>query len=108
MPLRRGKRVNPVSAKRVAIADERRAFVERVLRERPWCETHDTLAGLALVAPPRPVRSVDVHEPWTRARGGPIVPSQGLSDDMVLCVCRACHAFCHDSPRIAKAFGFLR
>lgn len=106
--LQRRTRVNPVSAKRAAIRAERRAFVERVIRERRDCEAHRLLRDLAFVAlaPPRP--AVDVHELTRRSQGSPIVPTQGLREEDTLALCRACHRFVTENPRIAVALRLAR
>jgi len=118
-PLHRRTRLRVRSAKRAAIAPERAAFVARVLTERSVCEfgrqvswaIHSpgiTLRDAALIV--RAVRdcakrSVDVHEVWTRGRGGPIVPSAGLTDDGVLALCRPCHDWVTTHPDLAEILG---
>lgn len=96
------------SAKREAIADERRQFVADALHRRPWCEAHELLYDLALVAGPVRAASVDVHELLRRSQGGRIVPSQGLTDDDWLALCRACHTWITEHPREAVALGLAR
>lgn len=99
----RRTRISPMSAGRRAIADERRNFVNGVLGDRPWCEACPLLrVGRS------PNAAVDVHERWTRARGGPIVPSQGLTPEMVIAACRECHDHIHDHPAEAVLHGLLR
>lgn len=93
-PLRRGKRLNPMSAKRLAIADERRSLVERVLRERPVCEVNDGYRCLRA--------SVHLHERLTRARGGSI-----LDPTNVIAVCWNHHGQIHDNPDWATSRGLL-
>ena len=78
------------SAKRVAVSRERAALVRRVLAARPICERcHEA-------------RSVDVHEPYTRARGGSIV-----DDDNTVAICRRCHDWVHSHPKEASELGLL-
>jgi len=105
--------------KRAAISGERAAFVARILAERPACEFGRQVApainsprlalpDAALIV--RAVRgcatrTVDVHEVWTRGRGGPIVPSQGLTDAGVLALCRPCHDWITTHPDLAEALG---
>jgi hypothetical protein len=101
-PLRRRTRLAPRSAKRQAITEERRLFVERILRERRWCQF-----AIHPEAPTCGERTVDVHEPWTRSRLGPIVPSQGLTDDMVVALCRQHHDWIHDNSAAATRLGYL-
>jgi len=102
----RRTRIAPVSAKRAALADERRAFVAEILHKRAWCEACLALSGHDRVVNIR--HAVDVHERWTRAQGGPIVPSQGLTPEMVVAVCRQCHDYIHDHPAAAIQLGLLR
>ena len=98
--LRRITRLRPTSARRQSIAAERRSFVLEQLVARPHCEV-EWSARCRLFA-------VDVHEPWLRSRGGPIVPSEGLSADMVVTTCRACHDDLHANPDEATARGLMR
>lgn len=113
-------RLKPRSAKREAIADERRAFVARILSERPQCEgpahlrrivdgldTRDqrvVVDQLRACGPWRP--SAEVHEIVKRSRGGSI-----LEDANVLALCggpKGCHAFTESEPRLATMAGMLR
>lgn len=77
------------SAKRVTVATERRTFVASVLAVRPMCEIR-VRCGWHV----RP--AVELHEPWQRSVGGPWVPSEGLTVDMVWATCRECHDRVHD------------
>lgn len=127
----------PRSAKRQAIAPERAAFVDVILRRRQYCEflwavqtsvvTHrriegrihavlDGADGELWVVPPclwlpditEPGRATDVHEIVSRGRGGAIVPSQGLTDVEVIALCSSHHIdTIHGNPRHAKALGLL-
>jgi len=62
----RGKRMNAVSAgkrdERASAKPVRQAY----RRWRPYCEPH------RMGAPGKCFGALHVHEPWTRARGGPI------------------------------------
>jgi hypothetical protein len=69
--------------------EERRRFVSSYLAVHPRCVRCDMSAD-------------DIHEPLTRARGGPI-----LDDANALPVCRSCHSWIHDNPRDATAAGWL-
>lgn len=108
------------SAKREAIADERRAFVARILSERPQCEGPAHLRRIVDELSDRDQRVVvdqlrecgpwrrsqEVHEIVKRSRGGPI-----LDDANVLALCggpKGCHAFTEAEPRIATLAGMLR
>lgn len=94
-PLRRRKRLNPVSAKRAAIADERRALVARILSERPRCEVNDGYRCLRA--------SAHLHERLTRARGGSI-----LDPTNVVAICWNHHRYIHDNPEWAASRGLLQ
>ena len=48
-------------------------------------------------------RSVAVHEPLTRARGGAIDDPENM-----LAVCAGCHALIHVEPRWAMRRGYLK
>ncbi len=108
-------RIRSVSAKRAAIADERRAFVRRILSERPQCEARNflrpivsTLTGVdqdRVVAALRGCtwRSTECHELLSRARGGSIV------DDSLACaLCHTCHRWVTTEPRLATMAGLQR
>ena len=102
-PLERRTRLNPRSRKRKAIAQERREFVQRILRERPWCQACTVIDGLA-----QPLPATDVHEIVRRSQGSPIVPSQGLRDEDVWAVCRICHDWIGLHPERAVKLGLAR
>lgn len=106
------------SAKRAAITDDRRAFVARILSERPTCEAPVYLRaivnGLDTIDQPRVVaalrlggpsacRSTEVHEVLSRARGGSIV-----EDDNVLALCREHHQWVTEHPRLAALAGLSK
>ncbi len=92
----------------------RRAFVARILAERPRCEARDLWARLFWSADFSVLeqddllkrmrgcqgRSVDVHEKLARSAGGSIV-----DDANCLALCRACHRFVGDRPLEALALG---
>jgi hypothetical protein len=115
-PMRRSRKPIPFrSAKRAAIADERRAFVARILSERPQCEARNylrpivgTLVGIDQDRVLSALRgctwqSTEVHELLSRARGGSIV------DDSIACaLCHTCHAWVTTEPRLATMAGLQR
>lgn len=72
----------------------RRAFVARILRQRPECEAR--IVGACTGA------SVDVHEVLRRSAGGDIV-----DDANVRALCRPCHDWIHTHPREARRLGLL-
>jgi hypothetical protein len=102
------------SAKRAAIADERRAFVARILSERPTCEGLSYLRRIVHEPGERDQRvtvnamractlySAEVHERRKRSRGGSIV-----DDANVACLCSSCHRFTESEPRLSTLAGLL-
>lgn len=115
-PIKRSrKRLPPFSAKREALRDERRAFVARILSERPQCEGPAHLRAIVsnlagddqdrVVAALRGCtwRSTEVHELLSRARGGSIV-----EDANVASLCHGCHAWVTTEPRLAAVAGLSR
>ena len=110
-----------MSKRRAGLAVERREFVARLLAARWRCEllglignsdcTFDDIqqARIFKAIGLCSGRAVDVHEIVGRGRsGGVFVPSQGLTDDDVLCLCRNCHTFVTDQPLIARLVGAER
>jgi len=88
------------SKKTAAKYVERRALVERLLRERPACEAcatyrNYTRPGLFMVW-----ASEDIHELISRGRGGDI-----LDENNLLAVCRPCHTWITDNPSEAEFCG---
>jgi len=72
------------SAKRKAVAPERRKFVAEFLADNPVCEiSWDNCT----------VRSIDVHEALPRSAGGAIVPGEqaDMQGQRFVSVCRMCH-----------------
>lgn len=116
VPIKRSRKPLPLrSAKRVAIADERKAFVVRIIRERPQCEARNYLRPIVgrLVGKDRDRvlaalrgctwKSTEVHELLSRARGGSIV-----EDDNVASLCHGCHGWVTTEPRLATMAGLQR
>ena len=87
-------RLRPVSGKRAALMVQRRHLVKEILERRPNCEAR--LEGCS-------GRSVDVHERLNRSQGGKIVGGEP-ADYMALC--RSCHRFITDHPKIAYELGY--
>ena len=124
-PLVRRTRIRVRSKKRAADAQERRDFVAYVLDRRPLCEFYATHPGALLwtydrgapavwietrwtFGPRCTGRAVDVHETWSSGRGGPRVPSAGLTAAGVAALCRTCHDWIHNvQPEAAEVLGFL-
>ena len=90
-PLKR-TRMTP-SKDTLARCRERRAFVARIKQRDPCCRACNV----------RP--SWDVHEPFTRGRGGPADDERNAVG-----ICRACHDYIHhtaDGQKWATANGLL-
>lgn len=106
-PMSRGKPLAPRSAKMKAkyagsgSVEGRRAFVARILTERPDCQACSRIAEVdAVVAARCARRSVDVHELLARSAGGSI-----LDDANVVAVCRSAHDWIGNHPIEALALG---
>jgi hypothetical protein len=96
-PLQRRTPLRRVSLKRQRVNRERRELVRSELMRRPRCEAgHLTPASCSGYA-------TDIHEPLTRARGGPI-----LDPANTVAICRACHDWIHDNPQSATRIGLLK
>ena len=79
------KPISRQSAKRKAVAPERRKFVAEFLADNPVCEiSWDNCT----------VRSIDVHEALPRSAGGAIVPGEQADrlGQRFVSVCRMCHS----------------
>lgn len=110
-PLARRTPLRPRSAKREALAIERRAFVATILSERPRCEfptdgwnpvVRDGTGWTYSDGRRCTAAAVDVHEKLTRARGGDI-----LDPSNVQSLCRLHHDYIHSHPRWATEQGYL-
>jgi len=82
---------------------ERRALVEKVLRERPFCQACKIFAAHDNKATYRQHMSRDVHELVRRSQGGSI-----LDEDNVLAVCRVCHVRIGNYPELAFQLGLAK
>ena len=94
----------------------RAALVARLLRERPTCQAGHVI-GAHYAGLPIPTKrcatdpiwdrctrdSVDVHEILARSAGGSI-----LDESNLMCLCRRCHDWIGDNPKIALALGLRR
>lgn len=92
-PLRRSGRLPARSKQRNRDMVTRRRLVSTVLRQHPWCQAR--LLGCE-------GRSVEVHEPLSRGRGGSF-----LDESNVLALCRHCHQWVTDHPEQAGALGLI-
>ncbi|MBK8246426.1 MAG: hypothetical protein IPK85_03370 [Gemmatimonadetes bacterium] len=88
--LQRYSRLNPRSKSTHAKMRERRSIVAEVLKAHPFCH----VCGI--------VKAVEVHEPWSRGRGGPILDRRNC-----MAVDERCHRFIHENPEWAEKHGFL-
>ena len=79
-----------VSKKQRAKNSKRAPVRDAYIKAHPMCETD---CGR---------RSMDVHEPWTRKRGGPIDDPRNF-----MAVCRECHDWIHGHALAATDRGWL-
>lgn len=99
--LKRSTPIRQVSKKREKLNRARRDFVAGFLAARPRCEAQQPVM-LVDRNHRCQIWSVDVHEVLTRARGGSI-----LDPDNCRAICRACHDWIHDHPKLATEVGLL-
>lgn len=110
-PLKRKTPLKPVSDKRRKLQAQRRTFVREQLEARPFCEAGRIISEYYEHAGKRENwiqyrcnnRSVDIHEPLTRARGGSIVDVNNS-----MSVCRMCHDWIHHNPQTATDLHLLK
>lgn len=79
------------SKKTERVYRQRRSLVAQLLDEYPVCQRCNA------------ARSTDVHEIKSRARGGSILDPVNLA-----CLCRQCHTFITENPRVALDEGWSR
>lgn len=97
------KPINKRSKKMKAVYDERRPFVEKILRERPLCEACRVFAAHDNKTVFNNHMSRDVHEIIRRSQGGSI-----LDEANVLAVCRPCHIRIGNYPQLAFDLGLAK
>ncbi len=97
------KPINKRSKKMKAVYDERRPFVEKILRERPLCEACRVFAAHDNKTVFNIHMSRDVHEMIRRSQGGSI-----LDEENVLAVCRPCHVRIGNYPQLAFDLGLAK
>ena len=109
-PLKQNKKLAPRSKKAEKLyREKRRPLVEKLLKERPWCEACGKFAELDGLAFYRVQPSRDLHEIKTRGRTGGIHSDEWLDEDNILCVCRDCHnRITQDKDGEATKLGFLK
>lgn len=102
-PLKRTGSLNPRSKKKQQEYTLRRPLVERLLKERPWCEACPVFAQHD--NKPLYVRqpSKDIHEVVRRSQGGSI-----LDESNLLAVCRPCHIRIGNYPQLAFDLGLAK
>lgn len=83
--------IQPRSKKMQDLYVERRKLVAELLRSQPLCERCASQYA------------TDVHEIKTRARGGSILDRENLA-----CLCRACHTWVTQNPKLAREQGWLK
>ena len=83
--------MKPRSKKMEVLYVERRKIVAELLRDNPLCERCAK------------TYATDVHEIKTRARGGSILDRENLA-----CLCRFCHAWVTQNPKLALEQGWLK
>lgn len=101
--LKRTGRLRPRSKKTEDKYVLRRAFVVRILSERPHCEACPKFAAHDGLVTYKRFPSRDVHELVRRSQGGSI-----LDDDNVLAVCRQCHNRIGNEPNLAIELGLAK
>ena len=95
-PLSRSRKpIRRQSAKREAVAPERRAFVADMLEKYPVCIVSWENCT---------VRTVDVHEAFRRGKGGAIVPGEKADEQKQVfwSVCRNCHEQLTNPSRLER------
>lgn len=90
-PLKRSTTpINRVSVKTFDKQSARCTLRQAYLEAHPFCEC----CGIA--------RATEIHEPWTRGRGGPIDDARNF-----MSLDSHCHRFIHENPEWAESKGFL-
>jgi hypothetical protein len=79
---------------------ERRSLVERLLKDRPWCEACPAYAFEDEMNSARIRASEHLHEIVNRSQGGDI-----LDESIILVVCPRCHARIGDDALEAEKLG---
>lgn len=90
--LQKRRGIAPRSKKQQRLERKRAPIRNAYLRDHPLCERRPDCA----------TPSIDVHEPWSRARGGPIFDKRNM-----MAVCRWCHDYIHQHGIQSEAEGWL-
>jgi len=101
--IKRTSRIKPRSKKMEALYVDRRAFVVKILGERPYCEACPKFAQHDGLKTYNRFPSRDVHELVRRSQGGSI-----LDEKNVLAVCRKCHDRIGREPKLAVELGLAK
>lgn len=108
-PLQSKKKIPHRSKKAQKLYKEKRVpLVERLLKERPWCEACPVYAKKDGRQFFRPFPSRDLHEIKSRGRTGGIHSEEWLDEDNILCICRGCHQRIGDKVEEAEELGLLK
>jgi 5-methylcytosine-specific restriction endonuclease McrA len=102
-PLKRSGKLKQRSNKTEKTYVERRALVQKLLKERPWCEACPVFAQHDQQATYIRRPSQDIHEVVRRSQGGSILEELNL-----LAVCRPCHQRIGNHPQLAFDLGLAR
>jgi len=102
-PLKRGGPIRKRSKKMEEKYVDRRAFVTKILSERPYCEACPKFAAHDGLKTYNRHGSRDVHELIRRSQGGSI-----LDEKNVLAVCRKCHDRIGREPALAVDLGLAK
>lgn len=102
-PLRNKKKLAYRSKKTEALYVDRREFVKKILKERPFCEACRVFAAHEKKVTFNHHMSRDVHEIIRRSQGGSI-----LDENNVLAVCRPCHVKIGNNPKLAFDLGLAK
>lgn len=101
--IKRRKPIARRSKKTEAKYVERRKLVEKVLREKPFCEACPVFAKHDGKSTFVQKRSTDLHELVRRSQGGSI-----LDESNIIAVCRPCHSRIGNHPQLAFDLGLAK
>lgn len=102
-PPNKKKFINNRSKKREEDYKLRRPLVERLLKERPFCEACKVFAGHDGKTTYTHKQAQDIHEIVRRSQGGSI-----LDETNLMAVCRPCHQRIGNYPQLAFDLGLAK
>jgi 5-methylcytosine-specific restriction endonuclease McrA len=102
-PPKRNKPLNQRSKKKQEEYKLRRPLVEKLLKEKPFCEACPVFAEHDKKAIYIRKQSQDIHELVRRSQGGSILEEANL-----LAVCRECHQRIGNYPQLAFDLGLSK